>query len=175
MGRHGSRGTDGRARPSILPSTVPLSLFGRGCPLSSAAPYATAEGLTDIMALAERWTCRLVLLALPAVPTPATAQADHAPPLLASLRVTGAGAMTPDFAPDVFHYALRCEARQALAVSAAAERDDVRLRINGQPATGTPAIPAAPPSSGLGFAPRATRAAASAPSTRCSNPRRAAS
>ena len=57
-------------------------------------------------------------------------------PLLAALRVTGAGAMTPAFSPRIFHYALRCAQRQTLAVSASAAGDDARLLLNGRPAAG---------------------------------------
>lgn len=60
-------------------------------------------------------------------------------PRLAALRVGGAGEMTPAFAPDVFHYAVRCAQRQTLRVSAAADRGNVRLSRAGVPAPGAPA------------------------------------
>ena len=75
----------------------------------------------------------LLLCALPA-PLPAQAQ-DIAPPppppRLAELSVTGAGAMTPAFAPEVFHYAIGCEPRQPLRVSAATGNSAIRLSLNG--------------------------------------------
>ena len=60
---------------------------------------------------------------------------DPVPPRLSSLRVTGAGEMRPAFAPEVFHYALRCEERQTLSVSAEAEGGG-GLLLNGRAADG---------------------------------------
>ena len=55
------------------------------------------------------------------------------PPLLAAMHVTGAGTLTPQFDPQVFHYALRCEQPQQLHISAAPQSDHHRLALNGQP------------------------------------------
>ena len=74
-------------------------------------------------------TTLITISALALALTPAQA----APLRLASLQVTGAGPLTPSFAPQVFHYAVRCKARQTLSVSARAERDAARLWFNGQP------------------------------------------
>ncbi len=61
---------------------------------------------------------------------------DPVPPRLSSLRVTGAGEMRPAFAPEVFHYAIRCEERQTLSVSAEVEGGGADLLLNGQAADG---------------------------------------
>ena len=61
---------------------------------------------------------------------------DTAPLLLSSLRVDGAGEMTPAFSPQVFHYAVRCEERQILSVSAEADGAGAALLLNGQAAGG---------------------------------------
>ena len=56
-------------------------------------------------------------------------------PSLSHLSVTGAGTMRPEFAPNVFHYAIRCGERQTLTVSAGADANGSRLRLNGQSTT----------------------------------------
>ena len=50
---------------------------------------------------------------------------------LASLHVVGAGPMMPDFAPRVFHYAVRCEKNQTVSVSATTG-GGAHLRLNGE-------------------------------------------
>ena len=59
---------------------------------------------------------------------------DPVPLRLSSLRVDGAGEMTPAFSPDVFHYAVRCGGSQTLSVSA--EADGATLLLNGQAVDG---------------------------------------
>ena len=59
---------------------------------------------------------------------------DPVPLRLSSLRVNGAGEMTPAFSPHVFHYAVRCEDSQTLLVSA--EADGGSLLLNGQAVSG---------------------------------------
>ena len=61
---------------------------------------------------------------------------DPVPLRLSSLRVDGAGEMTPAFSPQVFHYALRCGESQTLSVSAEADGAGVTLLLNGQAVEG---------------------------------------
>ena len=75
----------------------------------------------------------------PAAAQPPASAADPGapPPCLASLQVTGAGDLTPAFAADIFHYAVRCEEPQTLKVSAAAE-GDARVALRRETAAGAP-------------------------------------
>ena len=61
---------------------------------------------------------------------------DPVPLRLSSLRVDGAGEMTPAFSPQVFHYAVRCEESQTLSVSAEADGVGANLLLNGQEVEG---------------------------------------
>ena len=98
-----------------------------------------------------RWAARLPVLAFLALSSLAagnssapdkasgggcgSSSGDPAPLRLSSLRVNGAGEMTPAFSPSVFHYALRCEEQQTLSVSAEADGGG-SLLLNGQAVSG---------------------------------------
>ena len=57
---------------------------------------------------------------------------------LATLGVTGGGPLLPEFAADVFHYAIRCDKSQPLLVSASTASSGTRLLLNGRLADATP-------------------------------------
>ena len=67
-----------------------------------------------------------------------TSCASPTPPTLSSLRVSAAGAesettlrMTPEFSPEIFHYAVRCDDPETLSVSAAAPPGVAEAMLDG--------------------------------------------
>ena len=107
-----------RARPPRIDPRLPLS----------RCSFANVRNRTPASLLA-------LLGALASSAEPAAdrefAPDPHPSPRLASLRVAGAGPLTPAFAPGTFHYAVRRCGGRALSVSASAGAAGVRLRLNG--------------------------------------------